>query len=113
MSESAASDAALNRLREAVPSCTLDARGLRDQRARHRILAPSVDRADRQPDRLVVEFAPGYDEEALREMIAVERECCPFFAFDFDAARRRLEVAVQEPDKRPALDAIASALLGG
>ena len=43
-------------------------------------------------------------------MIAVERECCPFFVFDFDERARRLEVSVRDDEHAPALDAIASIL---
>ncbi len=59
-------------------------------------------------DRLLVDFAPGFDSHALDELIAVERECCPFFAFNFDQLSRHLEVAVQDPEATAALDAIAA-----
>jgi hypothetical protein len=42
-------------------------------------------------------------------VIAVERECCPFFAFEFDDGSRRLRVGVREPDAAAALDALAVA----
>ena len=98
-----------DRAAAAVPSCALDHQGLADQRDRHRRLAPSVVHIERDGDLVKVHFAPGYDRRALTELIAVERECCPFFAFSFDERSRRLEIGVHEPDAAAALDAIADA----
>jgi hypothetical protein len=60
----------------------------------------------------VIEFGPGYDQQTLEDMLAVERRCCPFFVFDFDRRRRRLEIGVRAADQLPALEAIADALAG-
>jgi hypothetical protein len=92
-----------------VPSCALDEQGLEGQRERRRRLAPAVALMKREEEMLVIDFAEGFDRQALEELIAVERECCPFFTFGFDESSRRLEVGVREPEAAPALEAIADA----
>jgi hypothetical protein len=100
----------LARVRTAVPSCSLDEAGLVEQQARHARLAPAVDEVRRETEAVLIRFGPGFDREALGELIAVERECCPFFEFDLDESRRSLRVAVSDADHAPALDAIAAQL---
>ena len=97
--------------RALVPSCAIGDEELERQRRRQRLLALSVRGAERDGLAVTVEFTPGFDREALDALIAVERECCPFFAFEFEEARRRLTVSVRDEQHAPALDAIA-ALLG-
>jgi hypothetical protein len=101
---------ALTRAASAIPSCSIDEAGLEDQRARHARLAPSVTRLENAEEAIVLEFDEDFDREALESLVAVERECCPFFEFDFDPADRRLRVTVRETEQAPALDALASAL---
>src|SRR5438046_232563 len=93
-----------------IPSCALDERAQRRQRARYERLAPSVKRFEREPDALVVDFDGEFDPRALQEALAVERECCPFFEFAFDERERRLRVTVTESEQLPALDALAHAM---
>lgn len=95
-----------------IASCSLSPAGLEAQRARHRRVARDVTSMARLGGHLVVELAEGYDRSALEEMVAVERECCPFFDFDVDLERGRLAVGVEDEEQRPALDAIAAALGG-
>jgi hypothetical protein len=94
----------------AVPSCALTEEGLRAQRARMKALGPSVSYFKRDEDRVTIDFKPDYDPALLDETLAVERECCPFFRFDLDAASRRLTVSVNDPDHRAGLDALTQAL---
>jgi hypothetical protein len=96
--------------RTAIPSCSLSPDGLQRQRARHAGLAPQVVSGWREGEALVLCFAEGYDRELLAEMVAVERECCPFFRFAVDDAERSLTVRVDDPAYAPALDALAGAL---
>lgn len=63
----------------------------------------------RERHALIVDFAPELDREALRELMAVERECCPFFALRFDDRRRRLHVGVERAEQAGALEAIEGA----
>ena len=92
-----------------VASCSLDADGLRRQRERYRRAGEGAKVAEKDTRRLVVEVEPG-SEETVAELVAVERECCPFFGLDWDAGRRRLSVSVAEREHEPALEAIAYAL---
>jgi hypothetical protein len=92
-----------------LPSCALDADGVKAQQARHERLAPSVIQIERTADAVIVNFARGFDRQALDELIAVERECCPMFDFAFDERERQVQVTVKDPKQAAALDAIASA----
>ena len=96
--------------RSAIPSCTLTDADLVRQAGRQRRLAPDVERATRDGDALEVRFRPGFDRAALDEMIAVERECCPFFTFAFDAEGRTLTIGVDDPAMAPALGALGHQL---
>lgn len=96
-----------------IAECRLDLIGLRSQRERYRLLGLSAERVERSGGHLIVEFVDGVDEELVRDTIAVERSCCPFFALRYDAARQRLHVSVADPQHEPALDALVFALGDG
>ena len=83
------------------------------QGARYARLAGDVEGASRSPRRLEVSFAEGYDAALLDEAIAIERECCPFFAIQFDHAARRLVIELPEGEDTLLLDGITSALGAG
>jgi hypothetical protein len=100
----------VTRARAAIPSCSLSPAGLQRQRARHARLTPDVVAAQRGELGLEIRFAAGYDREALAELVAVERECCPFFRLRIDEAERCLLVGVADAAHAPALDALAAAL---
>ena len=110
MSSTPATDNAFDRAIAEIPSCALDEAGLADQRARYARLAASVTRIQRDADAVVIEFREEFDRQTLDETLAVERECCPFFRFEFDDSQRRLHATVREPEQLPALDAMAHAL---
>jgi hypothetical protein len=93
-----------------APSCALDASGLRSQLERYRQAGRNARVIERTPRRLVAELADQVDAELVAETIAVERECCPFFALSWEPDRRRLTVSVSQAEHEPALDAIAFAL---
>jgi len=90
-------------------SCALDDDGRRVQRARYTRLAASVAHLERTPEAVVIEFDEQVHRETLECALAVERQCCPFFVFDFDPRTRRLLISVLETEQLPALDAIADA----
>ena len=92
-----------------IPSCALDEAGVEQQRARYARLASSVTRVEREPEAVLIEFRAEFDQELLDRTLAVERECCPFFRFEFDASQRRLRIMVDEAEQLPALDAVAEA----
>jgi hypothetical protein len=107
-SKSAAS--ALDRGTARIPTCALDRDGVNAQSARYARLGADVERLEREPDSVLIEFGEGFDRELVAEALAVERACCPFLAFDFDERTRRLRTTVRERAQLPALDAIAVAL---
>jgi hypothetical protein len=94
----------------AFPTCALDLEGRRRQAERYRRVAADVVRTWRRADAILVVFGTGVDRATLGELVAVERECCPFFTIALDEARRRLTVSAADPDHAPALDAIAASL---
>lgn len=93
-----------------IAECRLDIDGLREQRDRYRRLGRSVRGLQREPQTLTVAFDADVDAVMLAETIAIESECCPFFALRYDASAYQLLVSVPEPDQDPALDALVAAL---
>lgn len=83
------------------------------QRRRFQRLALHTVRVQRFADHLQVEFASGFPRHALEEALAVERQCCPFFLFEFDEASRRLRVSVQDTYQGAALEVLASSSAAG
>lgn len=93
-----------------APSCALDEGGLRLQVERYRRAGQGARLIGRTRRRLVVDFAEPASVKLIEEAVAVERECCPFFALDWEPTRRRLTVSVSHVEHEPALRAIAFAL---
>jgi hypothetical protein len=93
-----------------APSCALNEAGLRSQLERYRQSGRNARLIKRTPRRLVADLGDDVDTELVAETIAVERECCPFFALTWEADRRRLTVSVSQAEHEPALSAIAFAL---
>jgi hypothetical protein len=93
-----------------APSCALDEAGSRLQLQRYRRAGDGARVIERTSSRLVVELDPAVESQLVDELVAVERECCPFFTLDWEPDRHRLAVAVSEPEHEPALEAIAFAL---
>jgi len=89
-----------------APSCALDADGRRSQGERYRTLAGSVIGVQREPPFVSIQFGESLDRTVLEDVIATERECCPWLVFEFDPGSRRLAVATTDPEMGPALDAI-------
>lgn len=96
----------------AIADCGLDETALRKQMGRYRRLGAGATLTRRSPLELTVQLASEADPELLRATIAVERECCSFFALDYAEGERRLTVSVTDPERVPALDAIHTALSG-
>ncbi len=93
-----------------APSCALDEAGLRLQLERYRRAGEGARLIERTPSRVVVDLDVRADGKLIEEAVAIERECCPFFALDWEPLRRRLTVSVSHVEHGPALDAIAFAL---
>ncbi len=93
-----------------VQGCGLGAAALSAQVDRYRrLMVPGAD-LHRTAQRLTVTFAADPDRDLLAETIAVERGCCAFFALDYDPGRRRLTIAVADPERAVSLDALQAAL---
>jgi hypothetical protein len=93
-----------------APSCALDEDGLRSQLERYRRAGQGASLIDRTRQRLVVDVDERVDNRLIDELIAIEGECCPFFALAWEPDRRRLTVSVSQAEHETALDAIAFAL---
>ncbi len=89
-------------------SCSLSDGGRAEQLGRYARLASSVVERTRAPRRLDVAFAEGFDRELLYELVAVERECCPFLGID--VGERSLAISVASDEHAPMLDVFAEAL---
>ncbi len=94
----------------APASCSLDEAGLRRQLERYRIAGRDAAIAERTPRRLVIAVGDRVPGDLVEELVAVERECCPFFGLDWQPGHRRLTVSVSDAWHEPALEAMASAL---
>ncbi|MEA2472578.1 MAG: hypothetical protein QOE06_493 [Thermoleophilaceae bacterium] len=89
-------------------SCSLDSDGRAEQLARYAALAPSVRHVEREELSLAISFADDYDRALLDELVAVERECCPFL--QIDVADARLTISVAQHDDSPMLDVFTEVL---
>jgi len=93
-----------------APSCSLDRAGLAAQLERYRRAGAGGRLLERSPRSLTVELALGTDAALVEQAIAIERECCPFYDFHWDARARRLSIAVTQREHEPALGVIARAI---
>jgi len=91
-----------------VPGCSIAPGDREPQAARIATLARSVTEVERAPRLLRFHLEPDYDRSALDELIATERECCPFY--ELDVTDRVFTVAVADDAHVPALDAFAELL---
>jgi hypothetical protein len=92
----------------------LDAAGFSRQRERYRVAGESARVTEHDARHLVVRVGEQVPDGVVAELVAVERECCPFFALDWNSEQRRLAVSVSAAEHEPALEAIVSALgVGG
>ena len=83
---------------------------MRAQLARYRALGRRARLLERTPKRMLVQLDDNVDAAMVEEVIALERECCPFFTIEWQSESRRLAVAVSAAEHEPALGAIAFAL---
>ena len=91
-------------------SCSLDAPGQREQADRYRRAGRGAELVESSPRRLELLVAEDVESAEVERLIAVEQECCPFFAIEWRPAERRLSFSVAREEDGPALDAIAYAL---
>jgi hypothetical protein len=60
--------------------------------------------------RVIVEVDTAVDSRLIDDLIAVERECCPFFTLDSSVEQRLLAVSVSAAEQERALDGVALSL---
>jgi hypothetical protein len=97
-------------MKELPLACSLDETEMAAQRARYAVVARHVLSLARGERALKARLDEALDGAVLRELIEVERGCCPFFELEFDPAERVLSVSVASEEHEPALEAIAHAL---
>jgi hypothetical protein len=90
-------------------ACSLDEAALRSQLERYRTAGHDATIIERGPRRLIIGIGDQVPANVVDELVAVERECCPFFGLDWKPADRRLAVSVADSWHEPALEALASA----
>jgi hypothetical protein len=93
--------------------CNLTVGELQAQRERLAMLAPAVTKRERRGQTLHVSFVTTVDEKLVDEIVAIERECCPFLEISYERSLRQLEIATSDPDSTTALDILSAALTGG
>lgn len=93
-----------------APSCALDQAGLRSQLERYRQAGQNARLIEQTPRSLVADLDQNVDTKLVAETVAIERDCCPFFALTWEPDRRRLTISVSQAEHEPALGAIAFAL---
>jgi hypothetical protein len=91
-------------------ACSLDETGMAAQRARYAVVARHLVSLAHGDRALKARLDETLDGAVLRELIDVERECCPFFEIGYDATERVLSVSVSTEEHAPALQAIAHSL---
>jgi hypothetical protein len=91
-------------------SCSLDLHGMQGQAARYVAIGRAARLVAADATSFTVELAAGADEQLVREAIAVESACCPFFAVAYEPEARRLRVGVSAPEQASALAALAGSL---
>ncbi len=94
----------------APAACSLDASGFAAQRERYRVLAAASIGVERTSSRVAVRVDQHVPGGLIEELIAVERDCCPFFELTWDPVGRVFTASVSDVQHQPALDAIAYAL---
>jgi hypothetical protein len=92
-----------------LPACTLDQAGSRRQLDRYRAAGQGASLIERTRRRLTLELGREVDRQLVEELLATERECCPFFDVTWDRHQRRLTFAVSDAEHEPALGAISFA----
>jgi hypothetical protein len=94
----------------AIAGCGLDQAALQEQLGRYRRLGAGATVTRSSALELTARFDIEPDRDLMRATLAVERECCSFFALEYAESERRLTVSVADPERAPALDALAAAL---
>lgn len=97
-------------MKELPLACSLDETEMAAQRARYAVVARHVKSLASGERSLRARLDESLDGAVLRELIDVERDCCPFFEIAYDPSDRLLSVSVASEQHAPALQAIAHSL---
>ncbi len=81
-------------------SCSLDAAGLEAQAARYRSAGDGALVVAREPRRFEVVLGPDTDSAEVEELVAVERDCCPFFEIGWEAGGAATQLRRRSPGGR-------------
>ena|SRR5437763_8745289 len=92
-----------------INCCSLDPSGRRAQIARYFAVGASALSIERAPNEIRVTLGPDLDRRVLDELVATERECCPFY--DLRVTDETFIIGVFDEEFAPALEAIAELLL--
>ena len=91
-------------------ACALDERGIQQQLKRYRELGRCATATERTPRRLTIELDERVGGQLVSELLATERECCPFLDLLWEPGPRRLTFAVSQAEHEPVLNGISKAL---
>lgn len=94
-----------------ITTCGLDGDARRRQKARYEQVTQAMARVSREPQVVLVDFHPHVDPAVVHDLIAAERDCCPWLSFRWDGPARRLSVTVADSCMLPALEAIHSGFI--
>src|SRR5208282_5717053 len=94
---------------QAPAKCTLERDGLARQRERYRQAGLRAFVLERSARLLVIQLDERVDAAQVDEIVAIERECCPFFALEWDRETRRFSASVSGAQDEPALAALCFA----
>ena len=94
----------------APADCTLDDESLVRQLDRYRRLGRIATNIQQRELALLITFPADADVDLLHTTIATERGCCGFFRLDYDPSERRLSIAIDDPARGEALQALLLAL---
>ncbi|HEY1833052.1 MAG TPA: hypothetical protein VGG08_01340 [Solirubrobacteraceae bacterium] len=90
--------------------CGLGERELQDQLTGYGDVGRGARPTERSARRIALEIAPDVDASQVEQLLAVERQCCPFLTIDWSPGERLLSFSVANSEQEAALAAIASAL---
>src|SRR5262249_41377286 len=91
-------------------ACALDEHGMHRQLERYRTVGRGASLIERTPGRLMVKLDPHADRLVVEELLATEREGCPFFHPRGEPDPRCPTFAVSDVEHERALEAISLAL---
>ncbi|MCA1841266.1 MAG: hypothetical protein ABR507_09335 [Actinomycetota bacterium] len=90
-------------------ACSLDAGALVDRQAEwSSLISASLVAAKRHPGSVALSFSAGEESlSKLRELVDLEKQCCPFYEFDIATSSEAIELVITtQPGAEEALEPI-------